>query len=73
MLESQLKRDVKLLNINGSSENESKLDNLSSIEKMVRCPAQLYFIKRRIENIKENIENTERDIAILEEKTSETY
>lgn len=73
MLEGQLKRDVKLLNINGSSENESKPDNLSSIEKMVRCPAQLYFIKRRIENIKENIENTERDIAILEEKTSETY
>ncbi|KAK9170961.1 Uncharacterized protein cmbei_8002750 [Cryptosporidium meleagridis] len=72
VLENQLKRDVKLLNINGPSENESKIDNLSSIEKMMRCPAQLYFIKRRIENIKENIENTERDIAMLEEKTSET-
>ncbi|KAH8583564.1 uncharacterized protein ELE39_000332 [Cryptosporidium sp. chipmunk genotype I] len=74
MLESQLKRDVKLLDVNDSSETESKFfDNYSSLGRIARCPAQLYFIKRRIDNIKENIENTERDIAMLEEKTSETY
>ncbi|OII73701.1 uncharacterized protein cubi_03499 [Cryptosporidium ubiquitum] len=74
MLETQLKRNLKLLDFSDSSDTRSLfIDNFSSIEKIAKCPAQLYFIKRRIDNIKENIENTERDIAMLKENTSETY
>lgn len=74
MLENQLKKNLKLLDLSNSYQTGNRfIDNYSPIEKIVRCPAQLYFIKRRTDNIKENIENTERDIAILEEDTSETY
>lgn len=72
MLESQLKRDLKLLD-SSESDTESQLIYNDSLDKITRCPAQLYFIKRRIDNTKEKIENTEIDIAMLEEKASEAY
>lgn len=72
LLESQLKRDLQLLE-SSDTDTESQLVDNNSLEKITRCPAQLYFIKRRIDNTKEKIENTEIDIALLEEKTSETY
>ncbi|KAF7458442.1 hypothetical protein HWI79_1141 [Cryptosporidium felis] len=74
MLESQLERDLNLLKANDSVEVGKEASGKDGIfENMTACPAQLHYIKRRIDIIKENIEITEKDIVILEENTLGTF
>ncbi|KAH8740691.1 hypothetical protein FG386_002653 [Cryptosporidium ryanae] len=73
LLENQLRKDIDTLE-KSKYDKTNKLINDDVINSnLISCPAQLYFIKHRINNTKEIIENMEKDIAILEQKISETY
>ncbi|EEA05669.1 uncharacterized protein CMU_026770 [Cryptosporidium muris RN66] len=68
-LQEQLNRDIEILRLDRA---DDKISCTITERRAIKYPAHFYFVKQRIDNTKEIIENIRKDIEILRSNNSET-